>query len=141
MKTIKLNKSSWLYQLASQFAYDEEMTDICALTKACLKSASIIAICFVAVCCIWYVIVDLVLFVAFSLQADALIMSTITPYTLTSLLIACAFLLFVYGLPWLYQKIVDRCEDDGEPSMVRTMYDSWRHKFCVKVELVNKTKE
>lgn len=141
MKYTKLNVNSWHYKLAESVGYDPDNNDICSYTRRVI----------VGIFCL----VALIVFIAATSAAISFLLVH---------MVLGAYFYFAYGLVpafefffgWgivivsaicaacnlSYLKLKERKylrdTEEKEPSFFVTAYRSWKDKFCVKLQFVDK---
>ena len=124
---MKISKNSWIYRLAYTYSFTEprgNTTDICSLTQECITGLFLVAACIFAGSFLSYVVGDFILSMYFLATIGYI---EVGP-GITFLSMVAFFA--VAGFAWFSFAVAG----DKYP-VLNQMVDSYRNKYCVKVEI------
>lgn len=137
MKTLTVNRNSWHYKLAKLGGRDVYYeTDICSYTRRVMFGVVLAILATAAGIGAIYLLVDIVLGLGFSIWYGVWLMNA--PGEIA--LMVVAILSFSAGVIFSIEKVSQawrrhkRNQYDREPGFVGQAYQSWKHKYCTKIE-------
>lgn len=150
MKSLTFNKSSWHYRIATKVSnyspYDEEYDrgdspDICTYSRHVAGALLLLTLGAALFLGISYILIHVVLGIAFSLMTWSFMFTEIG----FAGLIALCMIGFVCGAIYLKNKIEERrnnrrYSNRGVPKpdgFVKNAYKSWKEKYCVRITFVD----
>jgi hypothetical protein len=117
---------------------DDEKQNICAYTWHVIFGVLVCFVLLVAITTIEYLLVEFALGVYFSILYKTFMFSDVGVAVLGILCFSLILLFIFHGIPWLFRKtkkiIVNTVSDTPVDSFVKEAYQSWKGKYCKKVE-------
>jgi len=124
---MKISKNSWIYRLAYTYGFGESRgntTDICSLTQECITGLFLVAACIFAGSFLSYVVGDFILSMYFWTTIGYIEVGPGITF------ISMVAFFAVAGFAWFSVAVAG----DKYP-VLNQMVDSYRNKYCVKVEI------
>lgn len=138
MKSLTFNKSSWHYTMAHAAGFEpgnDNQGDICEYTKAVLKCSLAALFCAAVFAGVSFLLVHLILGIAFSLWYGVWMMTVWGEATIMVLVIGTFVVTLFFGVEWLIKWNRNRKynKEDKPDGFIKHAYRSWKEKYCVQV--------
>jgi hypothetical protein len=142
MKSLNFNTDSWHFKLAELAGMNKYRdSNICEYTRNVLGGALLMALTGVIIAIGGFILAHMIFAVGFSIAYGFVIFTDLAFIGWTTLIFGAIFCLIVIISDMVEKRRYKRLNDTQAPQgFIAHAYDSWKNKFCAKVEF-NLTEE